>query len=241
VTLGPVTFGLVTLDRVGALAGPLVAGGTVASTPLVPSREQARGWAVRELADPAYARARSGLLQRGVRWVLDRLAEIGPDGAIDPRLGLLVLLLGVAAVTAALLLRAGRVRGPERGSRGASVFAGTAMTAAGHRELADAAAARGDWSSAVRERFRAVVRGLEERTVLDERPGRTADEAARDAGKLLPDLAADLAAGARLFDEVTYGSRPARAQDDARLRDLDAAVVAARPVWDAVDAVGSRR
>jgi hypothetical protein len=225
----------VTLGTVAALAG-----WPAAATPLVPSREQARGWAARELADPAYARAQPGLLQRGVRWVLDRLAELAPDGAPTTRAGLVVLLLGVLVVAAAVLLRTGRVRGPDRSVRTASLFAGSATTAAGHRALADAAAARGDWAGAVRERFRAVVRTLEERTVLDERPGRTADEAARDAARLLPQLAADLGACARLFDEVAYGSRPARADHDARLRSLDQAVLAARPVWDAAAPAGSR-
>ena len=213
-----------------------------APVPLVPSREQARGWAVRELADPAYARARPGLLQRGVQWVLDRLAEIGPDGVPDARIGLLAVLVAVALIAAAVLLRIGRVRGPDRAARRAAVFAGTALTAAEHRRLADAAAARGNWAAAVRERFRAIVRSLEERAVLDERPGRTADEAARDAGRLLPALVADLAAGARLFDEITYGARPARAEHDGRLRALDADVLAARPLWDAApSAAGSGR
>ena len=224
-----------TLATVAALAG-----WPAAATPLVPSRKQARGWAVRELADPAYARAQPGLLQRGVRWVLDRLAELAPDGAPTTRAGLVVLLLGVLVVAAAVLLRAGRVRGPDRSVPTASLFAGPAMTAAAHRALADAAAARGDWAGAVRERFRAVVRTLEERTVLDERPGRTADEAARDAARLLPELAADLGACARLFDEVAYGSRPARGEHDARLRSLDRAVVTARPVWDAAAPAGNR-
>ena len=93
-----------------------------------------------------------------------------------------------------------------------------------HRRLADEAAADQRWADAVRERFRAVVRTLDERTLLDDRPGRTADEAAREAGRVLPDLAAGLTAAARLFDDVTYGDADAGPADDARLRALDQAV-----------------
>jgi hypothetical protein len=81
----------------------------------------------------------------------------------------------------------------------------------------------------VRERLRAVVRSLEERAVLDERPGRTADEAAAEAGRALPDCVAGLRAAAVLFDEVWYGGRPAGPASYAALRDLDAQVQAARP------------
>jgi uncharacterized protein DUF4129 len=200
--------------------------------PLVPSRQQAREWAVRELSDPAYARAQPGLLQRAVRWVLDRLAglQLPSDAVPDARTGLVLLVLVGALVVAVVLLRTGRLRGSAATGR-AEVFAGTSLPAVNHRRLADEAAARGDWTTAVRERFRAVVRVLEERTVLDERPGRTADEAAREAALALPDLAAALTDGARLFDETTYGGRPAGPEHDARLRSLDDAVAAARPAW----------
>ena len=82
-----------------------------------------------------------------------------------------------------------------------------ARTAAELRAAADAAAARGDWSTAVLERFRAVVRSLEERALLDDRPGRTAHEAAEAAAARLPARAAELRRAARLFDDVCYGAR----------------------------------
>lgn len=77
---------------------------------------------------------------------------------------------------------------------------------------------------AVVERFRAIVATLEERSVLDEQPGRTADEAARDAGFALPARADQLAAAARLFDAIHYGSGDATEDDDRRMRDLDRAI-----------------
>jgi Domain of unknown function (DUF4129) len=252
----------VTRPRIGRSAGVLPLLGLVAATvtatglgaraafaaggvPLTPSREEARGWAVRELTDPAYARAQPGLLQRGVRWVLDRLAGLRLRAEVlpDARTGLVLLLVVVVAVVAVVLPRTGRLRGPGRAAGPAPVFGGGSLSATEYRRRADEAAARGDWAATVRERFRAVVRALEERTVLDERAGRTADEAAAEAARALPDQAAELAAAARLFDEVTYGGRPAGPDHDARLRSLDVAVATGRPVWEATGdpAAGGRR
>ena len=74
-----------------------------------------------------------------------------------------------------------------------------------------------------------MVRSLEERALVDPRPGATADEVAAQAASALPGLAGDLAAAARLFDDVTYGHHGAGPDSDARLRELDAAVGSARP------------
>jgi hypothetical protein len=238
-----VIAGILLPGAVGRAAPGLLPGLGAAPAPLVPSREQARDWAVRELSDPAYARAQPGPVQRAVRWLLDRLAglQVPSEAVPDARTGLVLLLLVAVVVVAVVLLRTGRLRGSVGAAGRAEVFAGTTLPAARHRELADAAAARGDWAAAVRERFRAVVRALEERTVLDERPGRTADEAAGEAARALPDLAPDLAVAARLFDDVTYGGHPAGSEHDARLRSLDDALAAARPMWDAPLTTGSGR
>src|SRR5947209_3905918 len=73
-----------------------------------------------------------------------------------------------------------------------------------HRSAAQAAAG-GDFAEAIRERFRAVIATLDERGLLPERADRTADEAAADAGAILPTHAEVLVAAARAFDEVEYG------------------------------------
>ena len=206
-----------------ALAGVLTA------PPITPGRDVAREWARRELSDPVYAKARPGLLQRLVEWVIERLQSIHVSTSLtDPRTGIVLLVLVAALVVTVVLLRTGRLRGPGRRAASEAVFAGHPLDAAAYRARADEAAAAGRWADAVRERFRAVVRCLEERVVLDERPGRTADEAATEAAAALPSLAADLAAGARLFDDISYGDRTATAEHDDRLRALDDAVRGAR-------------
>jgi len=209
------------------LAGPL----------LDPSREVAREWARRELSDPAYARARPGWVTRLARWLLARLQDLQvPDGLAPGRtLGLVLLLVLLAGVVAMVLSRTGPLRRAGRTNRAGAVL-DEHRTAAEHRCLADEAAAAGRWTTAVRERFRAVARSLEERTVLDERAGRTALETATEAGGAMPAVSVDLRSAARLFDDVVYGGRPATAAHDRQLRQLDDQVAAARPLLDAVAA-----
>ncbi len=194
--------------------------------PVLPDAPTARRWAVEELADPAYHRQES-LLLRLVRWIVEQFNGL-PALGVDPQVAALVV-VGVLAVGVAIALW---IAGPVRRSRrvGArSVLAhDDRRSAAQLRAAADAAAAVGDWSRAVAERFRAVVRDLEERAVLDERPGRTALEVAGEAGTVLPEVAADLRGAAEAFDDVVYGERAAGPAQDAALRAVDQRVRAAR-------------
>jgi hypothetical protein len=193
------------------------------------TREQARDAAREELSNPGYDDAQPPLvlrlLGRLVRELLDlleRAASATPGGAF----GVLVLLTLLALLVGVVLAK---VR-PQRGRRrSAAVFDdATVRAAAEHRADADAAAAQGRFADAVRERLRAVVRELESRGVLDPRPGRTADEVAREAGAVVPEIADDLTRGTRLFDEVWYGGRPADASSYAVLVGVDGAVTGRR-------------
>ncbi|WP_158372376.1 DUF4129 domain-containing protein [Cellulosimicrobium cellulans] len=202
------------------------------TVPVVPDAEQARRWLEQELADPVYHQQPS-LLQRFLDW-LGRLFE-GADGLPIGNVGtLLAILAGLAVLVTVAFLVTGPVRRSRRvaGARGV-LDADDRRTAAELRAAADAAAARGDWAAAVADRFRAVVRALEERAVLEEQPGRTAHEAVEAAGLRLPAHAVDLRAAGRLFDDVVYGERTPRAEDDAALRELDARVAATRPTLPA--------
>lgn len=200
----------------------------VAEVPVVPDADQARRWLEQELADPVYHQ-RPSLWQRLLEW-LEGLFE-GVDGIPLGNVGTLAAVLGGLLL---LVLIAFLVTGPVRRSRriagaGSVLDADDRRTAADLRASADAAAARADWATAVADRFRAVVRSLEERAVLEERPGRTAHEAVEAAGLRLPAHAVDLRAAGRLFDDVVYGERTPHAADDAALRELDARVAATRP------------
>jgi hypothetical protein len=197
---------------------------------VLPDRDEARDAAVRELSDPVYAADDPAWPERAARWVLARLsdlldavAEAAPGGYG----GLLVLAALVVLAVVAVRLRLGRI-GRFATARPA-LFESADRTAQDHRRAADAHAARGEWAEAVRERLRGIVRGLEERDLLEPSAGRTADEAAAQAGLALPDCAEDLRAAARTFDEVCYGGRPAGPGTDAHLRDVDDLVRRSRP------------
>lgn len=199
------------------------------TTPVDPSRETARRWAEQELSDPLYAKARPGIGQRLLDWLLEQLnrltLHISPT---DTRTGLVLAALVVAVVAAVLVARRGRLRGVSRASAERAVFTDQIHDSAHYRRLADSAAAELRWDDAVRERFRAVVRTLQERVVLDERPGRTADEAAREAAATLPELSAALDKAARCFDDVCYGDRPGTLAQHEQIRTLDEAARVAR-------------
>ncbi|MBU4214632.1 MAG: DUF4129 domain-containing protein [Actinobacteria bacterium] len=201
--------------------------------PVDPDASTARRWAEHELSDPIYHRG-SSLLTRFLDWVVQQLDALS-QVSITSNTGLLVLLGVLVALVVVVLVVAGPVRRRQHAiaAAGSAVLVDDSRNASRLRDDARAAAARGAWEAAVADWFRAVVRGLEERTVLDERPGRTADEAAGSAARRLPELADALWDGARLFDDVVYGHRRAGPGDEARMRALDTAVQASRPVWPA--------
>ncbi|NGO76830.1 DUF4129 domain-containing protein [Streptomyces sp. YC504] len=198
--------------------------------PVTIPRDPAREAAERELSDPRYHQNDPSLFER----ILDRLWEwisdlfsaasgATPGGA----LGLLVILVFVLLLVAALWWRLGT---PHRSpTTSAQLFDGGPRSAAEHRAAAEAHAAAQHWTQAVQERMRAVVRSLEERALLDVRPGRTADEAAAEAGRALPAHTDRLRAAARTFDDVTYGGRTADESAYRRLTELDRDLEQTRP------------
>ncbi|WP_109522925.1 MULTISPECIES: DUF4129 domain-containing protein [Nocardia] len=111
--------------------------------------------------------------------------------------------------------------------------------AAEHRAAADHAAAHRDYDRALRERFRAMLRGLEQGGVLEVRRSRTADETVDDVSTALPqDLTAELQPTARSFDEVVYGGRRATEDEYRRLEYADRfSESAPPPVAEPVDKV----
>ncbi|MFJ4774737.1 DUF4129 domain-containing protein [Streptomyces sp. NPDC088762] len=205
---------------------------TRADTPPVTTpREPAQEAAERELSKPMYHENDPGLLDRALRKVLswlDDLFDAASGATPGGTLGLLVIALLVVLAVAALWWRLGSPR--RLATSTGHLFDEGVRSAADHRTAAEAHAAAGRWTEAVQERMRAVVRSLEERTLLDPRPGRTADEAAAEAAVSLPAHAADLRAAARTFDDVTYGGRTADADTYTRLRTFDLTLDRTKPL-----------
>ncbi|MFJ4923885.1 DUF4129 domain-containing protein [Streptomyces sp. NPDC088725] len=196
-------------------------------TPRSPAREAAE----RELSRPMYHENDPNLLQRAINRFLQWVGDLfGSAAGATPggTLGLVVILLFVVALFAALWWRLGTPRRLPGGGTG-SLFTEGPRSAAGHRADAETHAAAGRWNQAVQERMRAVVRALEERALLDPRPGRTAVEAATKAGRSLPGQAGRLRTAAHEFDDITYGGRTADHSTYLRLRELDLDLERTRP------------
>ena len=196
------------------------------TTPRDPAREAAR----RELAKRMYHENDPSWFQRALNafwdWVgklFDAASSATPGGA----LGLVVVIAVVLLVAGALWWRLGTPRRDPGSS--ATLFDDRPRSAADHRAASEAHAAQGHWNQAVQERMRAIVRSLEERALLDIRPGRTADEAAAEAGRALPSHTDPLRSAARDFDDVTYGGRSATEQSYHRIADLDSDLERAKP------------
>lgn len=200
--------------------------GPPVTTPRVPAREAAE----RELSDPRYHENDPSLFQRALDtfwgWV-DSLFSAAAGAAAGSTFGLVVIVLAVVLLVAALWWRLGTPR--REPSSVPMLFDDRPRSAAEHRTTAETHAAARLWAQAVQERMRAIVRSLEERALLDPRPGRTADEAAAEAGRPLPAHQERLHAAARSFDDVTYGGRTADEQTYLRLRDLDLELERTKP------------
>jgi hypothetical protein len=198
--------------------------------PVVPDAGTARSWAGQELSGPIYHEQQS-LLARLFAW-FEKLVSDASHAAqdFDWRMAAIVLAAVVVLGAGIAVLVTGPIRRSRSTSKGSDIFADTTLSAAEHRRAADVAADRGEWREAVLERFRAIVRSLEERVILDERPGRTAHEAAADSAAALPGLAVELRRASTVFDDVCYGSGRATRETDAALRSLDQEIRTAKPV-----------
>ncbi|MFI8075092.1 DUF4129 domain-containing protein [Streptomyces sp. NPDC086033] len=199
--------------------------------PLTIPRDPAREAARRELSKRMYHENDPSWFQRALNafwdWV-DKLFNSAASATPGGPLGLVVVIAAVLLVAGALWWRLGT---PRRGpAPSAALFDDRPRSAADHRAAAEAHAAQGHWNQAVQERMRAIVRSLEERTLLDVRPGRTADEAAAEAGHALPSHTDRLRSAARDFDDVTYGGRAATEQSYHRIAELDRDLERTKPV-----------
>jgi hypothetical protein len=226
---GGVLTAVLALPRTGATAVLALPRGD--EPPVTIPRDPAREAAKRELSKRMYHENDPSPVQRALNafwdWV-DKLFGAASTATPGGALGLVVIVVAVLAVVAALWWRLGTPHRTPTSS--AALFDDRPRSAAEHRAAAEAHAAQGHWNQAVQERMRAVVRSLEERALLDPRPGRTADEAAAEAGRTLPSHTDRLRAAARDFDEVTYGGRAAGSDTSQRLTELDRDIERTKPV-----------
>jgi hypothetical protein len=176
----------------------------------------ARRAAQLELRKAQYHRDDPTIVTRVLDWLGDRLNSVvsgTPSGSAT-----LVLLAILVAVIAFALIRAGRPRRLARAAALADPLAADALT--DHRRLAAEFEAQGRLADALREWLRAVVQTIEDRGVLDARPGRTGAAVAREAGAVMPAIRTRLDDAVDTFDAVWFGHREATPADVAAAHDL---------------------
>lgn len=168
------------------------------------------------------------LQERFLHWLENLVGRIFSTASNFPGgfwtvVGLLLALVAIAAVIPYVIRPGGFGR-----ARAGAELTGTGLSAGELRKQAEHRAAAGDFSAAIIEQVRAIAAEVEERGILPARPGRTANELAEQAGRAMPDLAAELTSVALLFDDVLYGGRDGTTSGYERARGLDARVRSAR-------------
>lgn len=183
-------------------------------------RDAAHDAAQSELAKPIYPKA--SLSERLSEWLDELLYRLIQQGSSIPGGWLTIMVLSIlliAGVVVAVRVARRTMRTNRSGSEG--LFGMQVLSAAEHRVAAAQSASVGDWDSAILHRLRAIARQLEEDSVLNPVPGRTATELAHDAGEALPAFAADLSRASTLFNDVTYGKQPGSESGYRLITDLD--------------------
>ena len=166
-------------------------GSLMTATPLDPSSGEARSWLRRELLHPEYHQ--QNLVEQVVTW-LERQVGRGLDAAAGA---------------------------PPLSTEPRSVLTGEVVTAAALRARAEAALADGRHGEALVDGFRALTVRQVERGRLDDAPGATAHEVADALGAAYPHQRTRVDQGARLFDSVLYGHRPATRDQAGSVLALD--------------------
>ena len=204
--------------------------GLPAAVPVEPDAGTARRWLLDELAKPAYAAAEPTPFDRAVQAFLTWFTGLfDVRGSSTPPVLLAIAIAVVVAVLVVALLLFGLPRVNRRSSVGALFGDDDRRSAADMRRAAEAALAQSDFSLAVLERFRALARGLDERTLVAVFPGTTASAFAAGAARAFPAEHGELRVAAELFDGVRYADEVATREDALSVFALDDRLAAARP------------
>lgn len=209
--------------------------------PLNPGRDEAYDWLVRELSKPEYTAAKPSLIDRIASAIKDWfLSLVVPgDATFAAWVPVIIVLLVVAAIVAAILIW-GVPRRNRAGHQTAALFGDAdTRTAQELRARARQAAQASDWENAVLEMFRAVARGLDERTLVTVLPGTTAGGFASAAATAFPSYKVRLRSAASDFDSVRYLDGRATADQYEKVAALDAEIARTAPRISDVEVVSS--
>lgn len=207
--------------------------------PVDPSAPDARELLLRELSKPEYTAAQPTLLDRIGQAISDWIASltVPSGGGLAGWIPIVLLVLLAVGVAVAFLVW-GVPRLNRRSRASDDLFgADERRTAAELRKDAAAAAARGDFTAASLDAFRALARGLQERTIVSVVPGTTAHDFASQGAAAFPDLADAFRWTADGFDATRYAGSPGTAELYRSISEVDSAVARRTAVLaEAVDA-----
>ena len=209
--------------------------GVVTDVPVDPDPPEATEWLINELSKPVYQAAQPTLFDRIAKAISDWISSLQfgtVEGPPALGLGVIVAIVVIGLIVAFLIF--GVPRFNRRSAVTGALFGDEDnRTAARIRQAAEAAAQRGDYSTAVAEMFRAIARGLAERTIVSTTPGTTAHDFAGRAGRVFPLLAERLVESSVAFDEVRYLGRQGTPTQYAAIAALETDLRTARPVLEA--------
>ncbi len=204
------------------------------SIPIEPDADTARQWVVDELSKDAYQASGRSWIERLLEWLTGLLNGLGNASGNLGFAGVpgSVVAIGIAVILVALiaLIVWGPMRSSRRRKASRAVFEDDVRDSDAMRSAAVDAAARGDWTLAVIERFRGMVRDVERSGWVAVVPGMTAYEFVTQAGSRVPALATELDWAGDLFDRIRYGHDAVNGAQYARMVALDAATASASVV-----------
>lgn len=188
--------------------------------------DEARTTADEILSRSEFQEEQPTLVDRALDWIFDRIGELfgavlGSGGGYW--FGYLLIILALVAA-AYFVWRFFPRRRLARSGDGYTVRHETIVRRSRAEWLAEAAAAEaeGEWSKAVRARYRALTAGLADRAVLRSEPSTTAGEH-REAYAAVGDRthAAVFEEATTRYEEVWFGGDEADGPDSRQLADID--------------------
>lgn len=191
--------------------------------------DHARDLLRQELSNPEYTPQRNWL-QEAKDWIFEHVLDpILQHANSAPGIVVSVLLISLAIAVGYSLTRF-RARRAAPAAANDLVFTDATATAAQLRASAAQYAARGDFTGAYLEYFRALARSGQERALVSADPGLTAHELGRPLAASFPAEAHEIDSAASGFDLFRYGEVLASEGDVTRIQGLDERLRAARPV-----------
>ena len=197
------------------------AGALAAKAPATPDADEARQAANKELSRPIY-RNSPDLWDRFWEWIKEHFNTGSMVPGVPSWVSTAIVIVVGAVVIALLILLLTRISSERRVTTPSLSVLIDDRDADALTRAADEAAERADFATAVVERFRAIIRSLDEHGVIDEYPGMTALEAAALTHQSLGEhpVVAPLYEAAHLFDAVLYGRVVSTRTQDQQMREL---------------------